>query len=79
MPNKLCDLGKDFYDKKYKEHFGNLFNISVRNWFKPMGNDPVSTRISFVILSESLIDFWIIFSSISSSVHQAKENGYVVF
>ncbi|KDR72326.1 hypothetical protein GALMADRAFT_213339 [Galerina marginata CBS 339.88] len=41
--NKLRELGKEFYDTKYKEHFDNLFN-SVGDWFKAMGDDPLNKR-----------------------------------
>jgi len=41
--NQLRDLGKEFYDTKYRDHFDNLFN-SVGNWFKAMGDDPVSSH-----------------------------------
>ena len=45
--DKLRDLGKEFYDTKYKEHFDNLFD-SISNWFKAMGDDPVSTHLSYL-------------------------------
>ncbi|KDR71966.1 hypothetical protein GALMADRAFT_253273 [Galerina marginata CBS 339.88] len=41
--NKLREIGKQFYDEKYRDHFDNLFN-SVGNWFKAMGDDPLNKQ-----------------------------------
>lgn len=38
--NQLRELGRQFYDEKYKSQFDNLFS-SVGDWFKAMGQDPV--------------------------------------
>ncbi|KAF8148712.1 hypothetical protein B0H34DRAFT_668275 [Crassisporium funariophilum] len=39
--NRLREIGKQFYDEKYSDHFDNLFS-SVGEWFKAMGDDPLN-------------------------------------
>ncbi|KAF9560678.1 hypothetical protein CPC08DRAFT_665210 [Agrocybe pediades] len=41
--NRLRDIGRQFYDEKYKTHFDNLFG-SVGGWFKGMGDDPLNKQ-----------------------------------
>ncbi|KAF8890527.1 hypothetical protein CPB84DRAFT_1816344 [Gymnopilus junonius] len=41
--NRLKELGREFYDEKYKEEFDNLFN-SIGRWFKAMGDDPLNKQ-----------------------------------
>ncbi|PPQ68177.1 hypothetical protein CVT24_005064 [Panaeolus cyanescens] len=41
--NRLRELGREFYDVKYRSHFDNLFD-SVGTWFKAMGDDPINQQ-----------------------------------
>ncbi|KAF9035145.1 hypothetical protein BJ165DRAFT_1510461 [Panaeolus papilionaceus] len=41
--NRLRELGREFYDVKYRNHFDNLFE-SVGTWFKAMGDDPINKQ-----------------------------------
>lgn len=41
--NRLQELGREFYDVKYRSHFDNLFD-SVGTWFKSMGDDPINKQ-----------------------------------
>jgi hypothetical protein len=41
--NRLTDLGREYYDVKYKMHFDNLFD-STSQWFKAMGDDPINQQ-----------------------------------
>ncbi|PPQ71059.1 hypothetical protein CVT26_011461 [Gymnopilus dilepis] len=41
--NRLREIGRQFYDEKYKNHFDNLFN-SISGWFKAMGDDPLNKQ-----------------------------------
>ncbi|KAH9474282.1 hypothetical protein JR316_0013445 [Psilocybe cubensis] len=40
---KLRDIGREFYDGKYKGHFDALFD-SVGRWFGAMGEDPINKQ-----------------------------------
>ncbi|KAI1785937.1 hypothetical protein LXA43DRAFT_1113109 [Ganoderma leucocontextum] len=41
---QLSDIGREFYDGKYKGHFDNLFN-SVKEWFGAWAEDPLNKQI----------------------------------
>jgi hypothetical protein len=41
--NQIRDSGRQFYDRKCKKHFDNLFS-SVGDWFKAMGENPTNRR-----------------------------------
>jgi hypothetical protein len=41
--NRLKDMGREFYDVKYRDHFDHLFN-TIGDWFKAMGDDPLNRQ-----------------------------------
>jgi len=41
--NRLKEIGREFYDGKYKGHFDHLFD-SIGTWFKAMGDDPLNQQ-----------------------------------
>ncbi|PPQ90960.1 hypothetical protein CVT25_015686 [Psilocybe cyanescens] len=41
--NKLREIGREFYDGKYRAHFEGLFD-SVGRWFGAMGEDPINKQ-----------------------------------